>query len=174
MSRRLFAEDYTVSEYKAILRVIRDLHVAWEGPLFDAQGNPFLADGESLHSIAPRLDHDLAFLGCFETPRLIDAPTLPECDTARLGVHYVLVGASFGAASIHRYLKRSLGDNIAPQLQYHRAQPDNIAWATLKRLMTRPYAIAGATKTVAAARQVFETFYAEFAALEVRPTASID
>ena len=166
--RRLFAPDYRMGEYRALLGRLYGFYQALEPGLFaglPAALRPALAHRRK----TPLLERDLAALGVGETGREALAlcfalpPLEDDCAAGRLGVFYVLEGSTLGGQIIGRRLAghfEGCPAAIEDALHFFRAYgPDNgRQWRRLRELLDDYGATAGATareRALQAARQTF-------------------
>lgn len=165
--RRLFAPDYRLEEYVALLRRLALLYAGLEATLY--AGLP----ADLVAALGPpvrraRLVADLAALGD-EEPIGARPREAPSSLAARLGGLYVVEGAALGGRLIHRCLSAHFGGSADRALAFYAGEGDGSAtgrrWrrfgaVVADRLDGRPDEIETA---VAGAETIFRAFMAAFA-----------
>jgi len=162
---RLFAADYALAEYAALLARLAAFYAAAEPPLL-AGLPPDLAVLLGPPRRAGRLRADLAALGR-AAPAPAPAWPAPADLPSRLGALYVLEGASLGGRLIHRRLIDHFGAAAAGAVSFYAGEGKATAarWAAFGALvdgaLRDPADIAAA---LAAADATFDRFGAALAA----------
>lgn len=139
--KRLFAEDYQMSEYAQLLANFYGYFAAIEEILFADIPQQYVG---SLHYRAKTalLKQDLAALG-------VDVESLPLCNdlpplgsfAQKMGVFYVLEGSTLGGRVIKRHLSQHFAAEVVPALHFYTGYGDHLdlEWQRFIALMLRAF-----------------------------------
>lgn len=123
MMRRLFATDYTLSEYRKLIARFYGFYKAIEPRLFASDSNNgVLLIGQCKNGLL-RCDLEALGVTTWDIERLPICVDIPPIITPadRMGVAYVLEGATLGGQLIRRRLLEHFGDQIQPALNFYTA-----------------------------------------------------
>ena len=159
--RRLFASDYSTSEYRDCLALMLGFYDAIEPIIFHCLGDE-LRPSFLYRSKTDLLKRDLTELGLGER----EIAALPRCrlkpyvnSTAQsLGVWYVLEGSTLGGQVISRQLQQQLGESASQFMHFHNGYGEHtrISWLAFCELVEERVSFDESHELITAARLTFD------------------
>jgi heme oxygenase (biliverdin-IX-beta and delta-forming) len=159
--RRLFASDYSASEYRDCLALMLGFYDAVEPIIFHYLGDE-LRPGFLYRSKIDLLKRDLVELGLSET----EIAALPRCSlkpyvnslAQSLGVWYVLEGSTLGGQVISRQLKQQFGESASQFMHFHNGYGEHTraSWLAFCEIVEERIGFDESYELITAAKLTFD------------------